>query len=60
MLEVIPEAERIESWRLHVLLLAGADVVSAEKLAASDADLHEAVELIEAGCPPATAVRILL
>lgn len=50
----------VVSWRLHVLLLSGADVASAEKLAASDADLHEAVELIEAGCSPETAVRILL
>jgi hypothetical protein len=54
------EIEDIRSWRLHVLLLSGADLRSAEKLAASDADLHEAVELIEAGCPPETAARILI
>lgn len=47
-------------WRLHVLLLAGCPVVFANWIAESDADLHDAVYLIEAGCPPATAVRILI
>lgn len=60
MPELVTEAEAIESWRLHVLLLAGYPVQVAEIVAESDVDLHEAVELVEAGCPPATAARILL
>jgi hypothetical protein len=56
----VSEADSIVSWRLHVLLLAGASVLVAEQLAESDVDLHEAVALIEQGCPPAIAARILL
>ena len=32
----------------------------AERLAASEADLHEAVSLLTKGCSPATAAEILL
>jgi len=59
MLDTV-ETDSIVSWRLHVLLLAGFPVPDAELLAGSDVDLHEAVALIEAGCPPLTAVRILI
>jgi hypothetical protein len=54
------DAVTVLSWRLHVLLDAGADIRSAEKLAASEVDLHEAVELIKQGCSPEIAARILL
>ena len=57
-----PEDERtkVESWRLHVLMEAGFPLPLAEKLAHSDADLHNAVKLVVSGCDHETAVRILL
>lgn len=48
------------SWRLETLLKAGYALAQAELLADSDVDLHQAVELVERGCPPATAARILV
>jgi hypothetical protein len=50
----------VESWRLTVLLDAGYPPELAELIAESKADLHAAVDLLERGCPPATAARILL
>jgi hypothetical protein len=54
------ESSKVESWRLHVLMEAGYPLPLAEKLAGSDADLHRAVELVDQGCAPQTAVEILL
>ena len=54
------ERAKVESWRLHVLIEAGYPVPLAERIAASEADLHSAVELVTAGCAPATAAEILL
>jgi hypothetical protein len=55
------EEERILSWRQSSLLAAGYDLRHALKLALRpDVDLHEAVRLGRAGCPPETAARILL
>ena len=54
------EREKVESWRLHVLIEAGYPLVLAEKLAHSEADLHRAVELVSAGCGFETAAEILL
>jgi hypothetical protein len=54
------EREKVESWRLHVLIEAGYPLPLAEKLAHSEADLHHAVELIRAGCTFETAAEILL
>jgi len=55
------ERAKVESWRLHVLIEAGYPLPLAEKLAAAlDADLHEAVELVDKGCDPRTAAEILL
>jgi hypothetical protein len=58
----IHESERakVESWRLHVLIEAGYPLPLAERVAASDADLHQAVGLVAAGCTPETAAEILL
>ena len=50
----------VESWRLTVLLDAGYPPELAELIAESKADLHQAVDLLERGCPAATAARILL
>jgi hypothetical protein len=54
------DRERVESWRLHVLIEAGYPLPLAERLAQSEADLHRAVELIAQGCEPKTAAEILL
>ena len=54
------EREKVESWRLHVLIEAGYPLPLAEKLADSEADLHGAVELVASGCAHETAARILL
>ena len=54
------EREKVESWRLHVLIEAGYPLGLAEKLAHSEADLHRAVGLINAGCTFETAAEILL
>jgi len=57
-----PEGERskVEGWRLHVLMEAGYPISLAERVAASEADLHRAVELVQSGCTPETAAEILL
>ena len=57
-----PETERakVESWRLHVLIEAGYPLPLAEKLAASEADLHVCVDLVRQGCNPVVAAEILL
>ena len=54
------ERDKVESWRLHVLVEAGYPLSLAEKLAHSEADLHRAVELVRAGCTHDTAAEILL
>jgi hypothetical protein len=56
----ISERSKVESWRLHVLIEAGYPLGIAERLAASEADLHLAVELVTNGCAHATAAEILL
>jgi hypothetical protein len=54
------EREKVESWRLHVLIEAGFPMELAARLAASEADLHKTVDLIESGCSHETAAEILL
>jgi hypothetical protein len=55
------EAERIERWRHEELERAGYSPEDAAELAArSDVDLHTAVRLLEQGCEPELALRILL
>lgn len=54
------ERSKVESWRLHVLIEAGYPLTVAERLAASEADLHLAVELVTSGCAHVTAAEILL
>ena len=54
------ELERIESWRTEMLERAGYSPEDAAELAARlDVDLHTAVGLLEQGCPPEVALRIL-
>ena len=60
-LHVETESERIARWRAEELERAGYGSDDAVELASrAYVDLHLAVELIERGCPAATAVRILL
>ena len=54
------ERSKVESWRLHVLIEAGYPLPLAERLAASEADLHVAVHLVHNGCAHVTAAEILL
>ena len=55
------ERAKVESWRLHVLMEAGFPLPLAERIAQSQADLHEAVTLVnERGCRPELAAEILL
>lgn len=54
------EQAKVESWRLHVLIEAGFPLPLAERLAASQVDLHTCVDLLKAGCSPVTAAEILL
>ena len=55
------ETERIERWRAEELERAGYTPSEAAELASRiDVDLHLAVGLVERGCPPETALRILL
>jgi len=49
----------VEAWRLHVLLQAGYPLRVAERIAAANADLHVAVAMLEQGCAPHMAARIL-
>ncbi len=39
------DQSKVESWRLHVLIEAGYPLHLAERLAATEIDLHRAVEL---------------
>ena len=54
------EPAKVESWRLHILLEAGYPVHLAERIAVSEVDLHDAVEMLSRGCDATTAAEILL
>ena len=55
------ELEKIERWRAEVLMRAGFGTRAAGRLAARhDVDLHRAVGLLDQGCPPELALKILL
>lgn len=55
------ELERIEQWRTEMLERAGYTAEGAATLAARlDINLHSAIDLLEQGCPPDVALRILL
>lgn len=56
-----PEADEVLRWRFEVLLRAGYDAGNAMILAShAEVDLHAASDLVASGCPPATALRIVL
>jgi len=54
------EAERVLLWRITRLVEAGYCDECAIEIGCSEIDLHTAVRLLERGCPPETALRILL
>jgi hypothetical protein len=53
-------APEIVEWRRGQLVGAGFDDALASEIARDEAfDLHALIELVERGCPPELAVRIL-
>jgi hypothetical protein len=61
VIEVVEtELERVERWRTSELMRVGFPGDDAVALAArTDVDLHQAIELVQRGCPPNLALRIL-
>ena len=56
----MPAEDRVIDWRVRRLELAGVPPVFAERLARTgEIDLHELLKLLDRGCPPHLAVRIL-
>ncbi len=54
------ELERVERWRAEALERAGYEHDDAVELASRiDIDLHQALGLLERGCPAELAVQIL-
>ena len=54
------ERDSVTSWRAERLLRAGYDAEAALVLALdADVDLHQAVSLLERGCPADLALQIL-
>jgi hypothetical protein len=50
----------LTTWRLEKLMRTGFDAELAASVAADRAmDLHALIDLVERGCPPALAARIL-
>ncbi len=55
------ERERVVRWRVQELERAGYDPDAAQSIAERlDIDLHTATDLLRDGCPPDTALRILI
>jgi hypothetical protein len=62
-LQILEDTEQqlIELWRTEELTRAGYSSRAAGRLAARhDIDLHQAVRLLERGCSPELALKILL
>lgn len=54
------EAEEVIAWRCHVLERAGFNIDLADELARNRrVDLHDLLTLVDRGCPPHLAARIL-
>ena len=55
------ESERIERWRREMLERVGYATSDAAEIAVRlDVDLHAAIALVDRGCPPDVATKILL
>ena len=60
-LHPVDETGLIEAWRAEALERAGYPAEAAEEIAARhDIDLHQATDLLQAGCPVDLALRIVL
>ena len=56
-----PEVEAVLRWRFEELMRVGFDPGSALILAGhAEVDLHAVCRLVERGCPPDTALQIVL
>jgi hypothetical protein len=56
----LEDATDVARWRARSLRAAGFDPALAEQLGADwRYDVHALIELVERGCPPALAARIL-
>jgi hypothetical protein len=51
--------EALDDWRRRRLMAAGFDAQLARELADGETDLHELLLLVDRGCPPPLAARIL-
>ncbi len=57
----IDEAADVLAWRFDALCRSGYDLDSAAIVASNvEIDLHTATSLVLRGCPPETAIRILV
>ena len=57
----VDEAADVLAWRFDALCRSGYDIDSAAIVASNvEVDLHDALDLAARGCPPETAIRILL
>jgi hypothetical protein len=54
------EAIKVHDWRAKVCRDLGFSDASAERIAGSDADLHELADMIAQGCTRTLAKRIVL
>lgn len=54
-----PVSSPVLEWRRRRLVASGFDEALAAQVASSRIDLHELLALLDAGCPPHLAVRIL-
>jgi hypothetical protein len=55
-----PESKAVVAWRRQQLSAAGFDSSTAEALARNPSvDLHALLDLVDRGCPPGLAARIL-
>ena len=56
----VAEIEQVVAWRRKVLERAGFELAAAEELARDNrVDLHDVLNLVDRGCPPELAARIL-
>ena len=56
-----PVVEAVLRWRFEELIRAGYDPGSAMIVASHvEVDLHDATRLLDLGCPPETALQIVL
>jgi len=59
--ETFEETELIQAWRAEALERAGYTPAEAAEVAVRhDVDLHQAIGLLERGCPAELALQILL